>query len=508
MALCGLIARFTRDGEQIDRVFRQSELYRGKWDEYRGGNTYGEMTIEKALSNASVYWSSSAEDHLPITVVENANPEPVPAWSKSSVLELNIDPLPPLLKEYLERLSGETDADRSMLLSSLLGCVASFIKLKRFIPKAQNGEKGYFQNLYPNLWMLSIAPSGFFKTTALNAGAELSIRNDSTIADQMKSQGQKRELRKRLTLLSNLHTTEALLENLAEGVGGLIRCSEFGTWFSSLERNYNAGLQDLFLELYDVPELFTRSTLRGGSLSVRHPFISIAGVTTPSWIREKITQSQNSSGFLARFLIFYPQTNSKIPGALPTVFAPGASPNAKDRLFQSLENINNGEPKKLYLSNHAEKQFERYHADLYHGFNDSNEKTQEIITPFLKRWSPYLLKLSMIMQVFIDPDAQEICTEALDGAKAIMDFVVPSTRLLLENEIGESPHQRKQRRMLEYLDKKGGKIDWRKLQQSKILDGGVKEYEYLVESMESAGLIYVQRNGKAITEILMVKAES
>jgi hypothetical protein len=38
-----------RDTAQIDRIFRKSRLYRPKWDENRGGNTYGERTIEKAL---------------------------------------------------------------------------------------------------------------------------------------------------------------------------------------------------------------------------------------------------------------------------------------------------------------------------------------------------------------------------------------------------------------------------------------------------------------------------
>ena len=82
-------------------------------------------------------------------------------------------------------------------------------------------------------------------------------------------------------------------------------------------------------------------------------------------------------------------------------------------------------------------------------------------------------------------NANEISVEALNGAKAILDFVIPSTKLLLENEIGESQHQRKQRRILEHLKKKEGIIDWRKLQQSKILGGGVAEYKYVVESMES-----------------------
>ena len=37
-----------RDQETIDRIFRTSSLYRSKWDEKHGAETYGQMTIQKA----------------------------------------------------------------------------------------------------------------------------------------------------------------------------------------------------------------------------------------------------------------------------------------------------------------------------------------------------------------------------------------------------------------------------------------------------------------------------
>ncbi len=51
-ALCNILAFWTnRDAERIDRLFRQSGLYRQKWDErhYGDGRTYGQGTIERAL---------------------------------------------------------------------------------------------------------------------------------------------------------------------------------------------------------------------------------------------------------------------------------------------------------------------------------------------------------------------------------------------------------------------------------------------------------------------------
>lgn len=52
LALCTIIAHYTQDAAQIDRVFRSSGLFRDKWNQRRGvrpGQTYGALTIERAL---------------------------------------------------------------------------------------------------------------------------------------------------------------------------------------------------------------------------------------------------------------------------------------------------------------------------------------------------------------------------------------------------------------------------------------------------------------------------
>ena len=50
------------DAKQVDRLFRESELYREKWDEKHSsdGRTYGQMTIDTALTNFNSYVSPVA----------------------------------------------------------------------------------------------------------------------------------------------------------------------------------------------------------------------------------------------------------------------------------------------------------------------------------------------------------------------------------------------------------------------------------------------------------------
>ncbi|HQL55528.1 MAG TPA: hypothetical protein PLQ87_12535, partial [Phycisphaerae bacterium] len=47
------LAFYTKDAAQIDRLFRRSGLMREKWDEQHGEQTYGQMTIAKALATVT-----------------------------------------------------------------------------------------------------------------------------------------------------------------------------------------------------------------------------------------------------------------------------------------------------------------------------------------------------------------------------------------------------------------------------------------------------------------------
>lgn len=57
LALCSILAFYCGgDKNQIDRLFRNSSLFREKWDEIHGNDTYGNLTIEKAVNSlTSVY---------------------------------------------------------------------------------------------------------------------------------------------------------------------------------------------------------------------------------------------------------------------------------------------------------------------------------------------------------------------------------------------------------------------------------------------------------------------
>lgn len=104
LALCGHLSWWTRDREQIDRLFRRSKLMRPKWDESRGpGRTYGTITIEKAVASAAV------------RVGPNAHPAP----DESDILVQAIDGVN-LVVRYIDVQAGAVTATVDMVIDGTL----------------------------------------------------------------------------------------------------------------------------------------------------------------------------------------------------------------------------------------------------------------------------------------------------------------------------------------------------------------------------------------------------
>jgi hypothetical protein len=95
LALCGLLAFWTGgDQAQIDRLFRQSKLYRPKWDKKRGNKTYGELTIAKALTGKTEFYPPPA-----------SRPEQENKGEESSPLKDESDQTRPQIETTFKRLS-------------------------------------------------------------------------------------------------------------------------------------------------------------------------------------------------------------------------------------------------------------------------------------------------------------------------------------------------------------------------------------------------------------------
>lgn len=416
--------------------------------------------------------------------------------------QFRINKLPPVLAEYIFALSKTTNAHPIMIAASVITMVSAFFGKKVCIPE---GYDGYFQDLYPNTWILCIAKSGQFKTTALNKGAKYAYDNQTIVLRDIKilkdtwekteDHAAKEYIANEIVqrsldnvILPTKITAEAFVAHLSEGHRGVIYTSEFGAMLQNFEKSHNNDFKATLTEFYDVPKFYQYKTKTQGNFIIEKPYLSICGVSTLPWIRENLKPSDVPSGFFPRFLIFTPPHDESIPPALPQAIDHDSE--CMEQAFQAhfkriLIQIDKG--RLFRLTPDARRRFEKLHNIIHmvpEGFTD---RAKDITDPYLKRWSPYLLKIAMIMQLFIDADEENISQEAIDAAWFFLLPAIKSTMFLFEGELGESSHQRQCRKVYDWLLKKhqetGMPIKRSALLSSKQLEGGSKQYDDILETL-------------------------
>jgi len=424
-----------------------------------------------------------------------------------------MDLMPELIKTYVQEISKRTDADRLIILMAVLSSMSAVIGRRAYIPEGE-----YFTRLYCNIWSLTQSLSGSFKTTALNKGCRIAWQIEAklrakinALKQQKKSEKETpslkfieqeiRELQAQSCILPNRMSCEGLLELLAAGQAGLIPLSEFGVWLDSMQKSHNTGMKPLFTDLFDVPQQYSYKTKSGGYLIINWPFISICGMSTPEWIQDHISLKDVSTGFFARFLLLCPPSKRNVPLALPVIQEPFNSA-IENQITTHLDSLTDDNP--FHLVPSAARAFQNVHEAIYSALAQLDEHDQELLAPYAKRWSPYVLKLAIIFQVAIDPEPRKITVEAVQAASTVVEYAIKSTIYLFRGELGMSPFQRDCQRILTYIAKYNGTVDRFRILASRILEGGAKDYDEVLCTLEEQNRIELipTSSGKKKYEII------
>ena len=104
LALCNHLAFWTgSDARRMDMMFRESGLYRDKWDSQHGSETYGEMTIDEAIRGTPERSSSYTGYSYSSTGRKKERPKP-PNGQESSVEAEQLKPVSERLNDYMKEL--------------------------------------------------------------------------------------------------------------------------------------------------------------------------------------------------------------------------------------------------------------------------------------------------------------------------------------------------------------------------------------------------------------------
>jgi hypothetical protein len=302
---------------------------------------------------------------------------------------------------YYSIMAGEmTDAPVEFHLAVGLSVLSAAVGNNVFF-------RAWGRDVYPNLWTILLAPSGFYrKTTAMNIGLRII----------------KAACRERM--LPNDFTQEKLMENLSKESAGIVPVIEFGAFLKSLSRDYNVSLKEFLTEVYDGGD-YRRET-KGGTIEITNPAVSIMAGTTIDWIVSQTKGDDLKSGFFARFLFW--------PGREKNGWK-GLGDQQEDPMFWTCVELVRqvAEVKgQVVVTPEILETYNKWLRKFETGVNE--EHLPGMLQGFLTRLGTYVLKFAVLYQLSMTQELG-ISPEAMYYATRLADYLKSHLVRLMEDEM-------------------------------------------------------------------------
>jgi hypothetical protein len=344
-ALCNLLAFWTgKDPEQMDRLFRQSGLYREKWD--RDDYSFG-RTIAKAIRDTKDVYTVGTEAPWP------PRQDLPTATATAPTLNPNLipEPLRPWIVDVAERACQPLEYVAAPALVALGATIGRQVGIR----------PGKFDDylVVPNLWGGIVGRPGTMKSGAVSAAMEplrrlearetdlhqmgaadreaqqrrydaeeKALRSEMERAAKTKNEEEKEESLKQLEekfaqlqqkrssvrkhdprRVTQDATTEKLGELLNENPRGMLLLrDELAGWLRQLEKLGREGDREFYLEAWNGTGSYTFDRIGRGTVRVDALTLSICGGIQPgklrAYIEGALAEGGEADGLLQRFQVF------------------------------------------------------------------------------------------------------------------------------------------------------------------------------------------------------------
>ena len=162
----------------------------------------------------------------------------------------------------------------------------------------QRGDPGLLPRLFPNIWIIILAPPGRgHKTTAINMSVNALIQ----ACEEVRILADKLTPEYLIKALSAPASKKEIIRIGPRDATGLIKAPELSVFFG--KQQYNVGLINLITDLYDYREVWKGGTIGRGSEELHNNCISICGGSTPSWLQHMLPEDAFTGGFMSRFVV-------------------------------------------------------------------------------------------------------------------------------------------------------------------------------------------------------------
>jgi len=421
--------------------------------------------------------------------------------------------LPNWLRMYLE-WSGTTGNQTPVSFHLAAGLwLLSVAVGRRFYGEAPWGIK-----IYPNLYLMLIASTTYYRKSTAYKLAEQIARN-AIPHMLMPTPGSPERFQEALSgmfpanydKLSEVQQQRLKKAQPFAAQRGLLKDEVAGLFNAMNRKDYLSGMKDLLMELYDCPDYSDKDTQAGLTI-VENAALSILGVTTPSGLSSAVSDADWSNGLLIRFALLTPELDyrerppAKIYQEAPPELIDGLR-KLHDKLPQPQKNEEQGglrPPSALRLDVQCWDECQAYSEHLRHLCNPDLDTTlDERLKGVYGRMHVQAFKLASLLAALdwmeTDTPCPTVTLEHWEAGKAIAEIWRHSAAQLLYqmDRSGEAvQEQREQGKLLQLIRREGSKgKGLRELYRA--LNLPAKRARQLAQDLVKAGLIVERTNGRA-----------
>jgi len=325
------------------------------------------------------------------------------------------------LRDYIDIFSEITDTPKAFLFWGAMTTLATVL------------GKGVFvdwdiRRLYPNIWCVFLAPSGFRKGTGIDIPVKLLWGVDKDLL--LPSIGSEEGLTKALSI-SKTGGRET----------GFIRWQEFNKILKSWNtRGSWIASQDFFTDLWDSKPF--KKKLSQEEFIVGETAVSFLSACVPASFSRYFNIEDLEFGFFGRvYLITCVEKEKYIPIPL------AVSESDIKKLVKDLEDIGDKYSEQFMSRELIEEEFTEWALKIY------KNREPGYLNAFFARIETHAIKLMMIYEASLG-GGNSISKEAFVYATKALNFLTESARPMISETIGLSEEQRLIRDILIYIRKR------------------------------------------------------
>jgi hypothetical protein len=501
-SLCWTLAYYTKDAAQIDRIFRRSRLMRPKWDEHHGAQTYGQMTIAKALAGVTRRYAGG----------KRAKPRPTVAgpggWDEIRPLDAE-EPAPqidlaacfapvPELGRYIGAIAESYQVDPAMPAMVAMSCLSLAISRAAEVrlgpdwqqpapiwtcPIAEPGERKSavfaeltapvfeYQKLHDKALQDALARHGAEVRSLVKRVETLRARQARTgdgetmqeLLDLEEQLARREELKKPRLLLMDATPESVIVALHRNGEKLGLISAESSALENALGRYSENPNLDIYLQAHEG-DTYVYTRRKGDDITLEHPALVMCLCIQPHAARGLLDhEAAIGRGMFARFLYARP---GSLKGRRRLAAAPVPTPLRQwwsSRLIELLSLPYPGEvcdlgcgagrqecrPRIVTLAPSAGGMFMAFRAEIERELSPQDGELANT-HGWAEKFAGAVGRIALALQMAADPQALVITDAAMRGAIAWVEFLIPAFQHVVAT-VGLDPLQRQARLIVGWI---------------------------------------------------------